>query len=157
MSATHTELYFHALFAVRDRKPLISKRMRVPLYTYINYLFRLDEQHLIAINGAADHLHLLFRTSPTKAIADLMRDVKALSSRYVNDNGLCSKPFYWERGYGAFSCSHAQVPRIRKMIEQQDTYHQHKTFHDEYLELMGELNIDFTRTSILNWFNVINR
>lgn len=155
MAATHTELYFHALFAVKDRKKLIRKGMKVPLYTYIKSVFKMEGQHLIAINGTADHVHLLFRISASKSIADLMRDVKALSSRYINQNGLSSKPFYWEHGYGAFSCAHGQVPRIRQMIERQELYHEHKTFYDEYTELMGELNIDFSRSSKLNWFDVM--
>ena len=129
--------------------------MRQPLYTYINYIFKMEGQHLIAINGTSDHLHLLFRISSSQSIAGLIRDVKALSSRFVNEKKLSSKPFYWERGYGAFSCAHAQVPRIKRMIERQDEYHVHKTFHEEYLELMGELNIDFGKTTTLNWFDAL--
>ena len=130
--------------------------MKLPLYTYINYVFKMQGQHLIAINGTADHVHLLFRISSTKSIADLMRDVKALSSRFVNEKKLLSRPFYWEQGYRAFSCSSKQLSRIKHMIQQQEDYHKDTTIEDEYMELMGERNINFNKSPRLNWISALN-
>jgi putative transposase len=84
-----------------------------------------------------------------------MRDIKALSSRFVNDKHLSTKPFYWESGYVAFTCTHAQVERIVPLLRQQEKYHEHHTFHEEVLEIMGELNIPFEAPSQLKWLDAL--
>lgn len=155
MGASHTQLYVHAAFAVKDKRVPISSSFRQQLYQYITYLFKLEDQHLIAIGGTQDHVHVLFRMTPTKAVADLMRDIKALSSRHVNDKQLSAKPFYWENGYVAFTCTRAQVERIVPLLQQQKAYHTHHTFKEEILEIMGELNIHFDEAPEMQWADAL--
>lgn len=157
MGASHTELYVHAAFSVKDQRPLITRALKGRLYQYMSYIFKLQGQSLIAINGMPDHVHLLFRMSATKALADLMRDVKALSSRFVNEENLSKTPFYWENGYVAFSCTHAQVEQLLPLFNKQELYHAQHTFKDEILEMMGELNIHFSESPDLRWLDALYR
>ncbi|MCF0073396.1 transposase [Dyadobacter sp. CY261] len=46
-----------------------------------------------AINGMSDHVHLLVGFRTTQSIADLMQDVKADSSQWINANKLCRGRF----------------------------------------------------------------
>jgi REP element-mobilizing transposase RayT len=40
---------------------------------------------LIAINNMPDHLHILVGLTPDMALSDLLRDVKAGSSKFINE------------------------------------------------------------------------
>ncbi len=41
------------------------------------------------------------------ALSDLVRDIKANSSKWINEEKIKPKKFEWQVGYGAFSYSHS--------------------------------------------------
>ncbi len=47
--------------------------------------------------------------SPELTVSELVRDIKAVSSKYINDNKLVAGRFEWQRGYGAFSVSPSRL------------------------------------------------
>ena len=54
---------------------------------------------LLAAGGVPDHIHLLIALGRVISLADLMRSVKANSSRWANDAAR-EKGFQWQEGYG---------------------------------------------------------
>ena len=52
-----------------------------------------------------DHTHLLIGLKPSISISDLVRDIKAGSSKFINDNRWVKGKFNWQEGFGAFSYS----------------------------------------------------
>jgi putative transposase len=101
------------------------------------------EQKLIAINGMPDHIHILLGLKPTMALSDLIRDIKANSSRFINDNHWMAGRFEWQHGFGAFSYSHSQLDTIVQYIKNQEEHHRTKTFREEYTEFLNRYAIDF--------------
>ena len=69
----------------------------------------------IIINGMPDHIHLLFGFRPTQSLSQLMQIVKQDSSKWINKNKLVGQGFSWQKGYGAFSYSKSQLPRVIKL------------------------------------------
>jgi hypothetical protein len=62
-----------------------------------------------------------------------MKDIKG-SSSYIMNNILSSKEtFKWQEGYGAFSISRDDIPRVRSYIQNQKEQHR-KGILEEYLE-----------------------
>jgi Transposase IS200 like len=57
---------------------------------------------------------------------------KGDSSHWINENKLIPERFAWGRGYGAFSVSHSDVPRVAAYIAGQEEHHKKKTFAEEY-------------------------
>ena len=57
-------------------------------------------------------MHCFFGLKPVISISDLMKTVKAKSSKYINDHSLTSERFEWQEGYGVFSYSQSQVDRV---------------------------------------------
>ena len=55
------------------------------LYRYITGIITERGQKLLAINGMPDHVHLLIGLRPDMALSDLMREVKADSSEFINE------------------------------------------------------------------------
>ncbi len=79
-----------------------------------------------------------------------MQDVKASSSKWINDEKLTKEKFVWQEGYGAFSYSRSQVPRLIKYIENQEEHHRKKTFKQEYVNILEELEIPYDLKYVFN-------
>ena len=86
MANTYTQLYFHIVFAVKDRENHISPRFKEELYKYISGIILNKNQKLMIINGMPNHIHLLIGTKPNCNLSDLIRDIKANSSKWINEN-----------------------------------------------------------------------
>jgi REP-associated tyrosine transposase len=77
------------------------------------------------------------------SVADLMKIVKAKSSKYVNDSNLTSHRFEWQEGYGAFSYRQRDVDTIYHYIKNQEEHHKIKSFNEEYLETLTEFCVQY--------------
>ena len=143
MADTYTKIYVHVVFAVKGRANLISAKWKEDLYKYITGIITNEKQKLIIINGMPDHIHLLIGLKPSIALSDLIRDVKANSSKFVNEKKWVAGKFEWQNGFGAFSYSHSQLNTIINYIKNQEEHHRNKTFNEEYIEFLNLFGIDF--------------
>lgn len=140
MPNTYSQIHLQVVFAVKHRKALISPEWSDGLYGYITGIIQGNGHKMLIINGMPDHIHILFGMRPHQALSDLMRQVKCDSTKWINQRGLTAHPFSWQTGYGAFSYSLSQVPRIIRYIENQQKHHQQKSLRQEYvttLEMHG--------------------
>lgn len=96
-------------------------------------------------------MHLLVGLKPTKAISDLVRDIKAGSSGFINDNKWIRGRFNWQEGFGAFSRSHSEIDRVVKYIQNQAEHHRKRTFKEEYLELLKEFAVEYELKYLFRW------
>src|SRR2546426_85311 len=111
MANTFSQIYIQTVFAVDGRLCLIRPEFKEELYKYITGIVRNKGQKLISINGMSDHVHILIGLKPAIALADLVRDIKADSSNFINKNRWVRGRFSWQEGYGAFSYGHSQMAR----------------------------------------------
>lgn len=150
MANTYTQIYIHIIFAVKGRQNLISNNIKEELYKYITGIVTNEEQKLIAINGMPDHIHVLIGLKPNKSLSDLVRDIKANSSRLINEKQWINGKFEWQTGYGAFTCSHSQLTNVINYIQNQEEHHKTKSFKEEYIEFLKSFDIDFEENYIFN-------
>lgn len=143
MANTYTQIYLHVIFAVKGRDNLISPTWKEELYKYITGIVTNKNQKLIAINGMPNHVHLLLGLKPDIALSDLIRDVKANSSNFINDKQWVMGKFEWQAGFGGFSYSHSQLDVIINYIRNQEEHHKTKSFREEYLEFLKRYAIDY--------------
>lgn len=148
MANTYTQIYIHIVFAVKGRQNLISKIWKEELYKYITGIVTHKEQKLIAINGMPDHIHILIGLKPTQMLSDLVRDIKANSSRFINEKQWIPGKFEWQTGFGAFSCGHSQLDIVIRYIQNQEIHHNTKTFKEEYITLLKSADIDYNEQYI---------
>jgi len=97
----------------------------------------------MAINGMADHVHLLIGMSPDIALSDLVGSITSSSSSLINDKKWVRGHFNWQRGFGAFSYSRSQVSRVAKYIEQQEHHHAKRSFRNEYIEMLRKFEVEY--------------
>jgi putative transposase len=108
MSQAYTNLLYHIIFSTRDRQPLISSEYQPRLYDYIGGTIRGAGAISLGINGTDDHVHLLAKLRPAKALSDVLRDLKANATGWMHELVPSMGQFSWQRGYGAFTVSHSK-------------------------------------------------
>jgi len=143
MANTYTQLYFHVIFAVKGRRNHISKKWKDELYKYITGIILNKSQKLMIINGMPDHLHLLIGTKPNCNLSDLVRDIKANSSKWINEKQFIKGKFEWQTGFGAFTIGQSQISKIVNYIKNQEAHHTKKTFKEEYTGFLNAYEIDY--------------
>jgi len=143
MANTYHQIYLQTVFAVKYRNAVIEKGWRSQLFGVIGNLINETNCKTIIVNGVEDHVHCFFGLKPVVSVSELMKTVKAKSSKYVNDHKLTPQRFEWQEGYGVFSYRQSDVDTIFKYIQNQETHHKTQTFREEYLELLKEFNVQF--------------
>ena len=151
MANTFTQIYVHIVFSVKGRQNLIQKSWKDELHKYICGIVNGKEQKVYAIGGMADHIHLLVSIKPTISISDLVRDMKANSSKWINEKQYVVGKFQWQEGFGAFSYGQSQLDIVITYINNQEQHHEQKTFKDEYMELLQRFNIIYDEKYLFEW------
>ena len=131
MANTYTQIYIHIVFAVEGRQNLIEPTHNDELQKYVTGIISSQQQKLIAINNMPDHVHILVGLKANLALSDLVRDIKAGSSGFINRKGWVRGRFGWQEGFGAFSYSRSQLDAVIRYIQQQQKHHARKTFREE--------------------------
>ena len=85
----------------------------------------------------------MFFRFKARSVSELMKTVKAKSSKYINDNALTLHRFEWQEGYGVFSYSQSQVEDVYKYIKNQEEHHKKQTFKEEYLEFLEKFKVEY--------------
>jgi len=143
MANTYSQIYIQTVFAVDGRLSLIRPEFKEELYKYMTGIVRNKKQKLLAINGMSDHVHILIGLKPAMALADLVRDIKADSSDFINRKKWIRGRFCWQEGYGAFSYGHSQLDTIIRYIQNQERHHRRRTLKDEYLMWLKKFEVPF--------------
>lgn len=143
MANTYHQIYLQTVFAVKYRNAAIEKGWRNQLLGVIGNLINETNCRTIIANGVEDHVHCFFGLKPVVSVSELMKAVKAKSSKFVNDHKLTPQRFEWQEGYGVFSYRQSDVDTIYKYIQHQETHHKTQSFREEYLELLKEFNEQF--------------
>jgi putative transposase len=154
MANTYTQLYVHVVFAIKGRANIISQGWKDSLNKYITGIITNKNQKLMIINGMPDHLHLLIGLKPDCNLSDLMRDIKANSSRWINEGHFVAGRFEWQTGFGAFTIGQSQIDKVVKYILSQQEHHKRKTFREEYIKFLEAYNVDFNPEYIFDDFGV---
>jgi REP element-mobilizing transposase RayT len=77
------------------------------------------------------------------AVADLLRDVKAGSSKWVHDTFPDMRDFAWQGGYSAFTVSASQSNRVKTYIETQEEHHRKEDFKTAFVRLLNAHDIEY--------------
>ena len=153
MANTYTQIYIQMVFAVQDRHCLIPRAHTEEIYKYTTGIISNRGQKLIAINGMPDHVHVFIGMTPTIALSDLVRDIKAGSSGFINEKGWIRGRFNWQEGFGGFSYSHSQIDQVVKYIQKQEEHHRKKSFKEEYLETLKTFAVGYDDRYLFKWID----
>ena len=131
MPHSFTKIWIHAIWATKERAPLIEPEIEKELFHYISDELRALGCPVRIVNGMPDHIHCLFLLSPQKSVADVVKQIKGSSSHYVNQRDLIPEKFAWQTGYAAFSVSESTVNKVFNYIKNQKQHHKNQNHQEE--------------------------
>ena len=142
MPSTHLSLHYHIVFSTKERRPIIGDEWRGRLHAFLGGAIKTIEGVPEAVGGTKDHVHLLIGLRATHRLADVVKDIKTSSSRWIHTE-VGSKLFAWQTGYGAFTISVSNIEKVKSYVLNQEEHHRKKNFQDEYVELLKLSRIDY--------------
>ncbi|MCC7207324.1 MAG: IS200/IS605 family transposase [Anaerolineae bacterium] len=124
---TYFRLHYHFVWTTKDRLPLITEFNEEPIYKAIQA--KTSELHgfVHAVNGTADHIHVVVTLPPSVRLCDYAGQVKGVSSHLASRLADCYEPFGWQREYGVLTLSESHLPTLIRYVEQQKQHHAMKT------------------------------
>ncbi len=143
MANTYHQIYLQTVFAVKYRKAQINAEWKNQIFSVMGNLINENNCKNIIVNGVEDHVHCFFSIKPVVSVSELMKTVKAKSSKYINDNDLTKERFEWQEGFGVFSYSQSHIDNVYKYILNQEEHHKKQNFKSEYLQLLNSFKIDY--------------
>ena len=143
MSQSFTNLLYHLIFSTKDRRPIITLDYQPRLYDYIGGIIRECGGISLGINGIEEHVFVLAKLRPDKALSDVLRVMKCNASGWMHDVFPSLRNFSWQRGYAAFTVSQSHVTEVQRYISRQKEHHQRVSFRDEFIEFLQENQIEF--------------
>ncbi len=151
MANTYTQLHVQIVFAVQGRENLIHEQLRERLEKYICGIVSNNKSKPLAIYCNPDHTHILIGLHQAVSVAEITGDIKACSSKWINENKLVRGHFNWQDGYGAFAYTKSHVPDVCEYILKQPIHHKKRSFKEEYLSILKNLEIDYNEAYMFDW------
>lgn len=111
---------------------MITAELAPRLFAYLGGIARECDAVPILVNGMDDHVHLLLTLPATMSVADLVRTLKANSSKWAHELGPENAEFSWQAAYAAFSVSKSNVEVVRAYVAAQPEHHRNATYEEEF-------------------------
>jgi putative transposase len=131
MPQNFSSLWVHLIWTTKNREPLITKKIKWPLYNKIKEICREHEYYLDHINGIEDHVHLLVGIKPKHSISDVVKNIKGLSWEWMRKENISENYFSWQDGFAAFTVSPSELNKVRAYIRNQEKHHKKMSFENE--------------------------
>jgi REP element-mobilizing transposase RayT len=135
-------LVVHVVFSTRDRAPHLTPELSGRMFPYMAGIVKALQGVPFIVNGPADHVHLLLSLPAGVSISEMLRVLKANSSRWVHEQFPELRSFGWQSGYGAFSVSCSRLDEVKKYIAGQQAHHRKVSFEGEFLSLLRKHGMD---------------
>jgi REP element-mobilizing transposase RayT len=136
MPRTYAKNLVHCVYGTKNCVNLIRDPQRV--WHITREIARNIDIDIVAIGGITNHIHLLMTVPPARAVANIVRDLKANSSQILRQE---SRMFRWQDGYAAISVSPSSVANVVRYIERQAEHHKVHSFADEYIAMLERAGI----------------
>ncbi len=136
MPHSFNKIWIHAIWATKDRIPLIHSSVENRIHRFISEQLQEHGCPVRIINGMPEHIHCLFLLNPQKSIAEIIKQIKGSSSHFINQNNLIKDKFAWQTGYAAYSVSESVVDKVFEYIKDQKQHHLKKSSQQEYEEFL---------------------
>ncbi len=144
MPQSLAQIYLHLVFSTKDRRPFLQNSdLRNEMQHYLGGICNGLDCPILRVGGVADHVHLLCRLGRSITIADLIKELKRESSKWIKTKSPSLADFHWQNGYGAFSISPGHIDQRIACIVNQEEHHKTESFPAEYLRLLAKYGLEW--------------
>ena len=142
MPQSLSKIYLHSVFSTKNREPFLSDAsLRNELHAYMGGIANQLDCHPIRTGGTEDHVHMLTTLARNRTVADLVKEVKRVSSAWLHEKGISG--FKWQAGYASFSVSQSNLERVESYISNQVEHHSKASFQNELREFLKKHDLEF--------------
>ena len=124
---SYWRLFYHFVWATKDREPLIAAQIEVSLHKVIVAKAQELGGIVHAVGGIEDHVHLVVSVPPRLALSDFIRQVKGASSHFANHGVSLPYRFAWQTEYGVISLANAHLNTAIAYVRHQRQHHNQAT------------------------------
>lgn len=153
MANTYTRIYLQLVFSPFGRENIIPVKHKEELQKYTTGIIQKRGHKLLAINYMPDHVHIFIGYVPSQPLPDLLRDIKANTSKFINEKRFVSRKFRWQEGYGAFSYHHSMLDTVINYVKKQEEHHRISSFKDEYIRMLENNEVQYDREYLFDWID----
>jgi putative transposase len=136
MKIEYNNLYTHFVLITYQRVPFINSQNRERIEKYITGIVNNKDCKKYAIYANPQHVHFLISRSPSISEESIATIIANSSTKFINENKLCSGKFSWQQSASAFSVSKDDIENVCKYILNQPEHHRLKSFEEEYEEFI---------------------
>jgi REP element-mobilizing transposase RayT len=139
VSRSYSSVYIHLVFSTKNRQPFLrDSGVREGLHRYLGGIANTLDCRPVIVGGVDDHVHILCSLGKSISQAELVKELKRVSTKWIRTQGPDWTDFSWQGGYGAFSVDPTNPEPVRTYIARQEEHHRTRTFQDEFLALLAE-------------------
>lgn len=143
MPQSLSNILLHLIFSTKGRHPWLEPGILEKTHAFLASAVRQCDCEAYRVGGVADHVHLAVRFSRTWSVADLVKEIKTASSKWVKEQDDAHHDFAWQNGYGVFSIGMSQKESLLRYIDRQEEHHRTQTFQDEYRAFLAKYHIEY--------------
>ncbi len=143
MPQSLSHILVHLIWSTKDRRPWLEPSIRAKTHAFLAGVVRQLDAEAYRVGGVADHVHLAVRLGRTLSVADLVKEVKTASGKWLKAQDTLFADFFWQQGYGAFSLGMSQKKNLLHYIDTQEKHHRTRSFQEEYRAFLGKYGIDY--------------
>ncbi len=117
-------LYYHLILVTKYRREVIDEKILFTPESIFEYIQPSYNITLLEWNHDKDHVHILFKATPTTPLSKFINAYKSASSRLIKKEfpeirQKLWKEYFWSRSYCLLTSGGASVEVIRRYIESQ--------------------------------------
>ncbi len=143
MANTFVQIYLHVIFHIKSTSVQMNPQDLPRIFAYIGGILSEIGSVPIIVGGVSDHIHLATSLPKNMVLPEMMRIVKAKSSKWIKKLSPYYASFTWQDGYGAFSVSPSVLGNTIEYIKNQETHHQNRSFEDEIKDFLNAYQISY--------------
>lgn len=132
----YTRCWLHLIWGTLERRKMLDREARRRVAAFLLEYSRSKGISMRSCFVNAEHVHALIDMPTNLTLEEVVKLLKGASSHWINQQRLTATRFAWGRGYGAFSVSESQVPRVMRYIAGQEEHHRRKSFEEEIAEFL---------------------
>lgn len=115
---------YHMVWATHKRAPLIGKAIEAQLHRFLADKAADLECEVYAVNGMADHVHMVLSIPPHRSVSDVVQKLKGASSHHMNTFlAPADGHFAWQRGFGSLTVGERQRSVAVAYVQNQKEHH----------------------------------
>ena len=140
---SYISVLYQIVFCPKYRRPCLVKENRERLFAYMAGIISNQKSQPYIINGVEDHLHIITHVHQTVPIANLVKEIKISSNKFIKEQRLFPDFTEWQTGYSAFSYAFGAKENLYRYVERQEAHHHGEDFKVELIRMLEEAGVQY--------------